>query len=160
MTQRFRNPKRNLPREHKPYVPEHRRLKISPILMNDEGRVEEPVFEQPPYGGLPLNVGQSEVTYQLDGQEADFDDDEEEYPMPNYQQPPPRYEAPRASRPSRSSDISPGEFIVLVKGQVIASGPEDKVIQIMTNMLYKQEINLEDVVLLQRMEVNFGISIR
>lgn len=153
MVQRIKNPNRNTPKERRPYVPEYRRLKISPIQMNGDGRVEED-FEQPSYGGLPLNVGQSDATYALDGQEPEFEGDDDEYYEP---QPPPR---PRATRPSKAGDILPGDFIALVKGQVIAQGSEDKVIKTMTHMIYNQEVNLEDIVLLRRMEVNFGISVR
>lgn len=155
MVQRYKNPNRNVPRQRAPYVPEYKRHGVRPIPIDENGRVMEEDLDDldgsaPFQGGPALNVGfHDTAAFHVDGVEADESEEEQEV------QPPPRQQQQRSKR----KQIAPGEYIILVNGQVVASGDEDAIKSAITSLIYNQSLNPDDMVVLRRMEVGFGVTL-
>jgi len=162
MVQRVRNPNRNLPRPQVPYIPEYRRHGVRPVPIDEQGRVDEEQLEyddEPASfrGGLPLSVGDhNEASFLVDG------NNESEYEVP--EPVPQRQRGPRQSHsrnsPKTPGQIAPGEYLLLVNGQVVGSGSEEHVKKAVTSLIYNQSLNPSDMIVLKRMEVDFGVTLK
>lgn len=173
MVERIRNPNRNIPRPQVPYVPEYRRHGVRPVPIDEHGRVQEEQLdtdESVSYGGgLPLNVGaygdtafNNNASFAVDGDEIDdeYDQSEERHV------PPPQ--APRRGPSTQSrkqakknpTEIEPGEYLLIVGGQIVGSGSEEHIKRAVTSLVYNQSLNPSDLIVLKRMEVDFGVTIK
>lgn len=166
MVQRFKNPNRSNQKIRKQYVPEYRRHGISPVPIDENGRVDEEKLSRPSVLGLgsvpkrhgpPLNVGfQDNVAFSIDG--SDYSADEEYYendiPFPNEES----EESPQETQ--QSEMISPGEFLLLIDNKIIDSGSEEKIKNVIFSLVSESSVEPEDIVVFKRMEVMIGITIR
>lgn len=161
MVQRFKNPNRQTTRPQTPYIPEYRRHGVSPVPIDEQGRVDEEAMESAPRRGGPPLVGAHDATYQVDGMESEEEDDDQDK-QPAHIPPvvPPMQNRPAPKKKKHTSQIAPGEYLILINGQVVASGSEEEIKQAITSMIYNESADPQDMVLLRRMEIDFGITIR
>jgi hypothetical protein len=154
MVQRYKNPNRNMPRQRTSYMPEYKRHGVKPIPINGNGRVDEEELDfngpGPFRTGPPLNVGMHDhAAFQVDGMDSDVEDNQETIPRP----------PPAPPRSKQNAQIEPGEYLIIVNGQIVASGDEETIKTAITSLIYNQSLNPSDMVVLRRMEVGFGVTL-
>lgn len=193
VTRVIRNPARQEPGGRMPrrYVPEYRRLNRHPVVMDIPAVSGEAWYENPmerePRGprGRQAETHLNEAEMTMDGNvvyedEGEYDDTQDfqqddvyeaeeqashrHYPRSRVPVSPPA----RKVQESAPSDplIAPGEYLLMIKSQVIEKGSLEKIRNVITDIVYGQHPNFknvtlepDDFIVLQRMNLSFGVLI-
>jgi hypothetical protein len=158
----IRSPLRNAPRPAMSFEPEHQRLGITPI---QRGNTK---FDEPTFSGLDGEIydENSDTPLRIDRDRHMVDNNDYLFSFNET----PIVDTITTQNTKATDTISSapqvGDYILMVNGKLLSSGTMSNIEKLVKSILYKeyeefkdQDINIDDIVVLKRVEIKVGVFV-